>query len=268
MDNINWLYQMGLESIDIVADVPFDFAQDREISNNKKPSNASQKKAIIANSVASDDSCLDKSVNNTVFQHHLNSQDIADSCNTLEELRNAVVSFNGCDLKKTAIKTVFADGNISANIMLIGEAPGASEDAKGIPFCGESGILLDNIFKSIHLSRNDNLYITNSVFWRPPANRRPTNEEIEMCKPFLEKHIALIKPRLIVLVGSTAVSAILGHHFKISDVRGQFSTYQNRYLSEKIDLTAIFHPAYLLRQPSQKKDTWYDILRIKKYLES
>jgi uracil-DNA glycosylase family 4 len=252
LENINWLHAMGVESLDLTSDIPFDFNKEQDVTVPVErkvipPTTATPLKIILKN------------------KH--GSSSIADSCNNLEELRAAVMNFDGCDLKKTAINTVFSDGNPEAKIMLIGEAPGASEDAKGIPFCGESGILLDNIFKAINMSRGTNLYITNSIFWRPPANRRPTNEEIEVCKPFLEKHIALINPKLIVLVGSTAVSAVLGNHFKISDMRGKFLTYQNPYLSEKIDLTSIFHPAYLLRQPSQKKETWYDILKIRNYFK-
>jgi uracil-DNA glycosylase family 4 len=261
LSDLNWLYQMGLESTNIASDIPFDFTKNLETSNT----------VSVQNKISIKPTFIKKIEENRLPNLIIPSQDakkIAASCNNLEELRQAVMSFTGCDLKKTAINTVFADGNPDADIMLIGEAPGANEDAKGIPFCGESGMLLDNIFRSIDLSRRENLYITNSVFWRPPANRRPTNEEIEICKAFLERHIALVKPKLIVLVGSTAVAAILGHHFKISDVRGKFLTYQNSYLPEKIDLTAIFHPAYLLRQPSQKKDTWYDMLRIKNYLSS
>jgi uracil-DNA glycosylase family 4 len=252
LENINWLHAMGLESVDLASDVPFDFHKERNIVLAPKKI---EKPNLVAPSLK------------IVIKNKHDSSLIADSCSNLEELRLAVINFDGCDLKKTAINTVFSDGNPESQIMLIGEAPGASEDAKGIPFCGESGILLDNIFKAINMSRDRNLYITNSVFWRPPANRRPTNEEIEICKPFLEKHIALINPKLIVLVGSTAVAAVLGSHFKISDMRGKFLTYQNAYMPHKIDLTSIFHPAYLLRQPSQKKETWYDILKIRNYFK-
>lgn len=131
---------------------------------------------------------------------------LADSANTLEDLRNSLMNFNGCGLKKLATNTVFSDGNPRSPIMFIGEAPGSNEDFQGIPFCGESGKLLDNILASINISRKDNAYITNTVFWRPPANRQPTQEEIDICRPFIEKHIALINPKLIVLIGNVAAT--------------------------------------------------------------
>jgi uracil-DNA glycosylase len=192
---------------------------------------------------------------------------LADKAETIEELKNYVMNYDGCDLKKTATNTVFADGISSSRIMLIGEAPGASEDEQGIPFCGQSGQLLDNMMSTIGLSRKENIYITNTIFWRPPANRRPTQEEIEICRPFVEKHIALIKPKLLVLVGATALTSLLGDHLQISRIRQEYYQYSNKYLSEAITTTAIFHPAYLLRQPFQKKATWYDLLKIQQFLQ-
>lgn len=184
----------------------------------------------------------------------------------LGDLKIAVMNFNGCDLKKTANNTVFGDGNPDAQIMLIGEAPGAEEDETGIPFCGDSGKLLDNMLASIGLSREKNVYITNTIFWRPPANRRPTREEIELCRPFVEQHIALIKPKLLILIGSTAVTALLGKDLEITKIRQEYYSYSNKYLKEPIMATALFHPAYLIRQPSQKKQAWYDLLKIKEFI--
>ena len=186
----------------------------------------------------------------------------------LEELKNALLNFEACDLKFGASNTVFGEGNVKSKIMLIGEAPGATEDEKGIPFCGESGKLLDNMLATINLFRTKNCYLTNTVFWRPPANRAPTQEEIELCRPFVEKHIAIIEPKLLILVGSTAVTSLLGKHLQISKIRQEYYQYSNKYLKEPIATTAIFHPAYLLRQPSQKKTSWYDLLKIKDYVSS
>ncbi len=194
------------------------------------------------------------------------SRELADSANTIAELREIVMNFDGCELKKLATNTVFADGNPKAKIMLIGEAPGASEDAQGIPFCGDSGKLLDKMLASIGLSRESNAYITNTIFWRPPANRQPTTEEIEICRPFVEKHIALIDPALIILVGSTAATSLLGNNAGISKIRQEYYQYTNQYLQKPITTTALFHPAYLLRQPMQKKTTWYDLLKIQQYI--
>ncbi len=191
---------------------------------------------------------------------------LADAVTTLDQLKSSLLSFDGCDLKKTATNTVFSDGVATAKIMLIGEAPGASEDATGIPFCGESGKLLDNMISTIGLSRKENVYITNTIFWRPPANRRPTSEEVEICRPFVEKHIALIKPDLLILVGATAVTSLLGD-LQISKIRQEHYQYKNQYLTKPITTTALFHPAYLLRQPFQKKATWFDLLKIQEFLE-
>ena len=115
---------------------------------------------------------------------------LADAATTLDELREAVMNFDGCALKKTATNTVFSDGTSGADIMFIGEAPGANEDAEGIPFCGQSGQLLDLMLSYVDIKRSTNMYITNTIFWRPPGNRKPTPEEVAICRPFVEKHVA------------------------------------------------------------------------------
>jgi uracil-DNA glycosylase len=189
---------------------------------------------------------------------------LADECNNLDELKKVIENFNDLSICKTATNTVFADGNVNADVMVIGEAPGANEDEEGIPFCGASGKLLDKILESINLTRDKNLYITNSVFWRPPANRKPTEEENTVCMPFVEKHIALIKPKLILLVGATSASSMLKSTETISRLRTKFYEYENRYLSYAIPAAVLFHPSYLLRQSLQKKTVWFDLLKIKK----
>jgi uracil-DNA glycosylase family 4 len=192
---------------------------------------------------------------------------LADAAKTIEELEEMVRNFNGCSLKKTANKTVFCDGNNQAKVMLIGEAPGANEDIEGIPFCGDSGKLLDSMLKFIGLTRK-NFYITNSIFWRPPGNRKPTPEEIKICRPFVEKHIALVNPDLIILVGATAVASVLDQNTPMAKMRQQFHKYTNKYTQKEINTTAIFHPSFLLRQPSQKKQMWEDLLVIQEFLGS
>ena len=195
------------------------------------------------------------------------SRELADTADSLKKLKEIIIDFNGCELKNFAINTVFADGNPEAKIMLIGEAPGAKEDELAIPFCGESGALLDIMLSTIHLSRKENIYITNTIFWRPPANRRPTKQEIEICRPFLEKHISLINPKLIVCVGSTAVAGLLGDKININTARSTNHLYQNKYLLKPINTMAIFHPAYLLRQPGKKKDTWFDLIKMQQFIK-
>ncbi len=210
------------------------------------------------------------------FDYELNdlaakARAIADKCNSLQDLKLALEQFEGLSIKKTATNLVFADGNSNAQVMAIGEAPGANEDEEGIPFCGASGKLLDLILSSINLDRKTNLYITNSIFWRPPGNRKPTPEENAVCLPFVEKHIALIKPKLILLVGATSASALLNSTETISRLRTKFYKYKNCYLEQEIPAAVIFHPSYLLRQPLQKKTVWFDLLKINKnflYLET
>ena len=162
---------------------------------------------------------------------------------------------------------MFYDGQEDAKILLIGEAPGVTEDEKGIPFCGESGILLDKMLNTIGLDRKKNIYITNTVFWRPPANRKPTKEEIQICKPFVEKHIELLAPKLIILIGGTATNSLLGKKETISDVRKNNYSYTNQYLKTPIFTVALFHPAFLLRSPYKKKDTWFDLLKIRDHIQ-
>jgi uracil-DNA glycosylase family 4 len=192
---------------------------------------------------------------------------LASECTNLDQLRKAVESFDGISITQTATNTVFADGQADAQIMLIGEAPGAEEDAQAIPFCGASGQMLDSMLAYIGLSRKKNIYITNTLFWRPPGNRRPTAEELAICLPFVEKHIALIKPKIIILVGSTAVAALIDSKKAITQLRGHYFDYQNEYIDSPIKTTAIFHPSYLLRSPGQKQHAWQDCLKIHQYLK-
>lgn len=188
---------------------------------------------------------------------------LANESNTLESLYSAIRSFNGCALKKTATNTVIAQGIAESRLMFIGEAPGADEDRQGIPFCGVSGQLLDKMLGCIGLSRAENVYITNTLFWRPPGNRKPTAEELDICRPLVEKHIALVKPKRIVLVGGTATQAILGDTRGITRLRGQLFSYTNEYMEAEVPVHVIYHPSYLLRQPAAKKQTWMDLLALK-----
>ncbi len=196
-----------------------------------------------------------------------NARELADKANSLSELEEMVRAFDGCALKKTAAKTVFADGNKQAKIMIIGEAPGAQEDIQGIPFCGPSGALLDKMLATIKSSRAENVYISNSVFWRPPGNRQPSIEETSICLPFVEKHIALIAPELLLLAGGVATLAILKRDESMSRLRGKIYHYHNKYLKKPLPTLVTYHPSYLLRQPSQKRLAWQDMLLIEEFIE-
>lgn len=192
------------------------------------------------------------------------ARELADKSNTIDELKTAVENFDGyLDIKNLATNTVFGEGNRNSKIMIIGEAPGNNEDLEGRPFCGQSGELLNSMFKSIGLNRED-LYITNTLFWRPPGNRTPTDDEINICRPFVEKHIFLINPELIIFMGATALKDLIKTDLTITKARKQIFEYTNEYLNGKtIKTTPLFHPSYLLRQSSKKKDAWSDLLFVK-----
>lgn len=192
------------------------------------------------------------------------ARQLSDKCENLADLIEAIKNFEGCAIKKSANHTVIGDGDPNAKVMLIGEAPGANEDKEGIPFCGQSGKLLNNIIKSIGLDR-EKVYITNTVFWRPPGNRRPTPQEIAICRPFVERHIALVNPELIILVGSTAVESLLAIDIPISELRQREFPYNNAYLAAPVPTVVIYHPSYLLRQPYKKKEMWQDMQHIQRH---
>ncbi|WP_135081754.1 uracil-DNA glycosylase [Terasakiella sp. SH-1] len=198
--------------------------------------------------------------------------EMARKAQSVEELREAVLSFEGCHLKKTAMNTVFADGNPKADIMFIGEAPGADEDRQGVPFVGASGKLLDKMLHSCGLEDEvgdrSKIYISNVLFWRPPGNRNPTLSEIAVCLPFVERHIELVDPKMIVMLGGAAAKAVLGVHDGISRLRGRWFTHATPGLSRPVQATALFHPAYLLRSPAQKRRAWGDLLSIVEKLET
>ena len=183
---------------------------------------------------------------------------------TLAELEAMVGSFEGCALKRTAKSLCFARGNPEARIMLIGEAPGRDEDLHGKPFVGRAGQLLDRMLAAIGLSEAQ-IYITNTVYWRPPGNRTPTPEEIEACAPFLARQIELLSPQVLVLLGGAAAKSILGTSEGIMRLRGKWLTYQ--CAGRSIATLATLHPAYLLRKPEEKRYAWRDLLMVKEKIE-
>ena len=194
------------------------------------------------------------------------AQEIAAGVSTLDELRAAFEAFDGCPLKETASSFVFADGAPGSRLMFVGEAPGAEEDRQGLPFVGPAGRLLDLMLAAISLDRTQ-VYISNILPWRPPGNRNPTDAEIAACLPFLERHIALAAPSLLVPVGGTAAKTLLRRQEGIMRLRGRWTTYQPAS-GTPMDARPLLHPAYLLRQPAQKRETWRDLLEIKKRLDS
>ena len=190
--------------------------------------------------------------------------ELAAASPTLDALMEAMQRFEGCALKETATNLVFGDGNARAPIMLVGEAPGADEDRQGLPFVGVSGQLLHRMLAAIGLDRGG-VYITNMLHWRPPGNRKPTTAEITTCQPFIERQIALIEPKILVLLGGTATNHLLGRSEGITKLRGQWLSYQR----PDIEIAALptYHPAFLLRQPGLKREAWRDLLEIKTRLD-
>lgn len=182
---------------------------------------------------------------------------------TLAELEAMVAHFEGCALKRTAKRLCFARGRDDARLMLIGEAPGRDEDLQGKPFVGRAGQMLDRMLEAIGLAE-EHVYITNTVYWRPPGNRTPTPEEVEACAPFLVRQIELLSPQVLVLLGGAAAKNILGVTEGIMRLRGKWLTYAGA--SREIAALATLHPAYLLRNPEHKRLAWRDLLMVKEAL--
>jgi DNA polymerase len=180
----------------------------------------------------------------------------------------ALEGFEGCELKRSATRTVFADGNPAARIMFIGEAPGRDEDLQGLPFVGRAGKLLDRMLESIGLDRTK-VYITNVLPWRPPQNRDPSPEEAAVCLPFLRRHIELMRPDIMVLLGAVSARHVIGANEGIMRVRGKWDVYQivSAEGTRSVPVMPTLHPAYLLRQPAAKRLAWRDLLSVSEKIE-
>lgn len=187
------------------------------------------------------------------------ARDSATQAQSLDALRSALGAFDLCDLKKGARNLVFSDGVAGSRVMIIGEAPGRDEDQQGRPFVGRAGQLLDRMLAAIDLSRGENVYITNVLPWRPPQNRDPRPDEIGMMTPFLQRHVALAKPDVLVLMGNISCQTVLGRK-GITRLRGKWDRAWD------LPVMPMFHPAYLLRQPQAKRQAWADLLELKAHL--
>ncbi len=181
----------------------------------------------------------------------------------LDILKNKILSSN-CNLKKLASNMVFASGNTNSKIMIIGEAPGSEEDRTGEPFVGPAGKLLDLMLASIQLNRKTNFYVTNMIFWRPPGNRTPNKEEINLCLPFVKEHIEIIDPKFIILLGNVAIKSLLCTNRSVTEMRKEKISYSTNY--KNIKCFAMYHPAFLLRNGNMKKETWIDLCNIFKWV--
>jgi uracil-DNA glycosylase len=192
---------------------------------------------------------------------------VAAGAETIEALGALVAAFDGCPLKRTATSTVFIDGNPAAPVMIVGEAPGAEEDRIGRPFVGRAGQLLDRMLAAIGLDRTG-VQVTNVIYWRPPGNRKPTSAEIAACLPFVLRHIALARPRVLVLAGGTAASALLPLSEGITRLRGRWFDLAVPGLDRPVPTLPMFHPAFLLRTPERKREAWRDLLAVKARLDA
>ncbi len=182
----------------------------------------------------------------------------------LEKLKKKILNISDCELKKNSNQMVFGDGDSSSPIMIIGEGPGQKEDEMGKPFVGDAGVLLNRMLEAINIKR-PKVYITNVVNYRPPNNRKPETSEINRYSVFLREHISIINPKILILMGGTAMEALYGQTLKISKERG---IWKELIVNQKTYLTILtFHPAYLLRQPDQKKYSWVDLKMIKKKID-
>jgi DNA polymerase len=186
--------------------------------------------------------------------------ELAAACTSLAELKSALEAFEGCALKRHATRTVFADGTPAHRILVIGEAPGKDEDAAGLPFVGRAGKLLDRMLAAIGLDRKTNVYITNVVNWRPPGNRDPSPEEAAACLPFLRRHIELVAPEVMVILGAVAVRHVMGRNEGIMRLRGNWLEYFAG--GRMVPVMPTLHPAYLLRRPLEKRLAWRDLQAI------
>lgn len=192
------------------------------------------------------------------------ARELASSAQSLEQLQAILGAYNGCGLKLRATQLVFADGNPDADIMLIGEAPGAEEDRQGKPFVGKSGQLLDRMLAAIGLDRTK-VYIANTVPWRPPGNRTPTPEEMALCLPFLHRQVELVAPKIVMTLGGPAMQTVFSTSSGIIKMRGKWSGVAiGRH---QVDAMPTLHPAYLLRNPAAKQQAWKDMLSLKLKME-
>lgn len=195
-----------------------------------------------------------------------NAVALAGAAKSVDDLRSALEGFEGCPLKKNAMNLVFGDGNPAAKVVLIGDAPGADEDRKGVPFVGPAGELFDKMLASIGLDRSS-VFLANTVFWRPPGNRTPLAGEIAVCLPFVERLIELIDPAMLITVGGAATHELLAQQGNVSRLVGKWYTFETPRMSHPISATAIYHPEFLIKSPAMKRQAWQNLLMVRAKLD-
>src|SRR5271157_6124294 len=259
---LEWYKAMGVD--EAIAETPQDwFARDPQAAASPAPlSGASEqeiKRKPLERPKASLPQLLPQTAPGTAAEV-MSARELARSAASLDELRALLENFEGCALKKTASSLCLSRGSQNARLMLIGEAPGKDEDVQGEPFVGRAGQLLDRMLAAINLTEAD-VYITNLVFWRPPGNRTPTPEEVQVCQPFAERQIELLNPKILVFLGNAAAKQLTGATEGIMKLRGKWLNYSG------VRAMATLHPAYLLRTPIAKRLAWRDLLAIRDALD-
>jgi DNA polymerase len=262
---IEWLVDMGAD--EIVGDIPINRLAAAKAAPEAEARKPGPLPSIQPKALAGEF----RGAPSSQAQASSDAAQMAAECMTLADIEQALMRFDACPLKKTATNLCFADGNPEAEVMLVGEAPGRDEDIQGKPFVGRSGQLLDRMLQAIGLSRHgetpqNSVFISNVIFWRPPGNRTPTDQETLMCLPFLRRAIEIKQPRLLVCLGAIPTQRLIGRSEGILKLRGRWFDFASGQGS--IPLLATLHPAYLLRQPAQKRLAWRDLLSLKRKLKS
>jgi uracil-DNA glycosylase family 4 len=267
---LDWYRSMGVD--EVIGDHPVDRAQSAEIPSARRADPAVSGRPTLSAPPAGaatpppvPRAAAHRPVLQSAGSAVASAREIAAACHDLAALEAAVGTFDGCTLRETALNLCFADGSPGAEVMLIGEAPGAEEDRLGRPFVGQSGKLLDKMLATIGLHRGA-VYITNVIYWRPPGNRSPTQAEIAACQPFLERQVELLKPKILVFLGGIAARGLLGVKEGVTKLRGRRFVYATAD-GTRIPAMVTFHPAFLLRQPAQKRFAWRDLLALRQQLE-
>ena len=192
--------------------------------------------------------------------------EVAAQAKTIDDLRAALETFEGCPLKNTAMNLVFCDGRPDAKVMLIGDVPGADEDRQGVPFVGPAGMLLNKMLASIGLDRSE-VFVSNAVFWRPPGKRSALAGEIAVCLPFVERMIELVDPMILITLGGPTTHSLLAQQGNISKLVGRWFTYENPRMSHPIAACGLYHPEFLLKSPTMKRQAWANLLAIQEKLK-
>ena len=266
-----WLEHQFAFGVDVaVAEQPYDYCQVPQKTHSEPVAEATTEPSAIAKPKpkAVPKAAPKPPPTTALSRTRIEAEAIAAQADNLEELKEAVRQFDGCPLKATASNLVFGAGAHQPAVMIIGEGPGSEEDRQGEPFVGASGRLMLRALEVIGIRRTDNLYISNVVYWRPPADRTPNDTEVATCLPFLCRQISLVQPKLIVLVGARAAQSLLGTSSGITRIRGSWSSLAPGLIPEDIPALPMFHPAYLFRNHGQKRLFWHDILALRTRIDA